>query len=111
MAVIIRAPRETRIIEPEARGVKEALLAGPAFGCNRFTLRRITIAREGRTARKHSPGGVVYFIHSGTVTLSHENGGLDTLEAGDSAVVHKDEVHHIQNVSGGNSIVLAASPQ
>lgn len=111
MAVVVRTPKETRIKQPESTGISEALLAGPAVGCNRFTVRRITIAPGGRTARRHSQGGVTYFVHQGTVTLSHENGGLDTLESGDTAVVHRDEVHHLQNVSGGRSIVLAVYPQ
>jgi hypothetical protein len=33
MAAITRNPRESRVQEKGARGIKEALLAGPASGC------------------------------------------------------------------------------
>lgn len=111
MAVIVKHPREVRIEQAEARGLTEAVLAGPASGCNRFSIRRITIKTDGRTARTLPERGLVYFVHSGSVTLSHGQGELDHLEAGEAAVVHPGEAHHLQNIHSSSSIILAVVPQ
>ena len=98
LAIISRNPKETRIVEKGARGTREALLAGPASGCNRYTVRRITIDPDGCTARSSFDRPVVYFIHEGRVTLSHNDGDLDLLFPGDTVVVPADEIHHLHNI-------------
>ncbi len=98
MAVITRNPKETRIVEKGARGTREALLAGPASGCNRFTVRKISIDPDGCTARRSFDRPTVYFIQDGRVTLSHNDGELDLLFPGDTVVVSADEIHHLHNI-------------
>lgn len=111
MAVITRKPRERLIARSGAKGTREALLAGPASGCNRFTVKRLTLDADGITARLSEGAGAVYFLHSGAVTMSHGSGELDVLEAGDTAVVHPGEVHRLHNTHGGKSTVLVVTPQ
>jgi quercetin dioxygenase-like cupin family protein len=111
MAAITRNPRESRVQEKGARGIKEALLAGPASGCNRFTLRKIVLEPDGCTARTCFNQITVYFIHSGCVTLSHSEGDLDLLSEGNTAVVHKDEVHHLHNTGSTTASIIKVAPQ
>jgi len=111
LAVIVKRPRETRVNQAESRGLAEAVLAGPGSGCNRFTVRRITLALNGRTARTSFHQGVVYFIHRGKVALSHGEGELDHLSPGETAIVHPDELHHLQNIHTSQSCIIAAVAQ
>ena len=111
MAVLVKNPKETRIQQVGARGITEAVLAGPGSGCNRFTVRRIKLAVEGRTSRTSPDLGIVYFIQSGKVALSHGEGDLDHLSEGDTAVIHPEEKHHLQNLHSSFSTVLAVVPQ
>ncbi len=111
MAVIIRNPREIRIQEQGARGVKEALLAGPASGSNRFTVRRITLAPDGCTARTSFDRAVVYLVLSGRISLSHDNGELDLLSPGDSAILRSEEVHHLHNIDKFQAHIVKVASQ
>ena len=111
MAVIVKNPRETRLKQAEARGISEAMLAGPASGCNRFTVRRITIAVDGRTARTSFDHGAVYILHTGKVALSHGEGELDHLSPGETAVVHSEELHHLLNIHTSPSVIMAVVAQ
>jgi len=111
MAAITRNPRESHIQEKGARGIKEALLAGPASGCNRFTVRRIVLQPDGCTARSCFTQAVVYFVHSGMVTLSHAGGDLDLLAEGNTAIIHPDEVHHLHNTGSSTAVVVKVASQ
>jgi quercetin dioxygenase-like cupin family protein len=111
MAVITRNPRGTRISEAGARGIKEALLAGPASGSNKFTVRRITIEPGGLTARTSFSQTTVYFVFQGRVALSHQGDELDMLKQGDTAIVHPGEIHHLHNIENTKSIVIKVASQ
>ncbi|MCK5133760.1 MAG: AraC family ligand binding domain-containing protein [Candidatus Sabulitectum sp.] len=111
MAVVIRNPRETRIKESGAHGTSEALLAGPASGSNRFIIRRITLNPDGCTARVSFDRTVVYFVHKGRVTLSHDAGELDLLSPGDTAVIHPDELHHLHNIDKLKAVIIRVASQ
>ncbi len=111
MAVMTRGAKNTRISEKGSRGVKEAILAGPASGSNKFTVRRITLEPGGRTARKSSSQTEVYFVYKGRVALSHSEDELDMLLQGDSAVVHPDEIHHLHNTGNAKSVVIKVASQ
>ncbi|MCK5786679.1 MAG: hypothetical protein KAH54_08995 [Candidatus Sabulitectum sp.] len=111
MAVVVKNPRETRIQEKGCRGIREAILAGPASGSNRFTVRKISLEPDGCTARGSSDRAVVYFVHKGRVTLSHSRGELDLLSPGNTATVHADEVHHLHNIDNSNAVVVKVAPQ
>ncbi len=111
MAVVVKNPRESRVQQSGAAGLREALLAGPASGCSRFTVRRITLAPGGRTARNAWKGSVFYFLHSGRAALSHGEGELDHLSPGGAAVVHGEELHHFQNIGDVPAVILAVIPQ
>ena len=111
MAVITKKPRERLIAQSGARGTREALLAGPSSGCNRFTVKRLSLDTDGITARLTEKAGAVYFVHSGGVTLSHGEGELDVLEAGDTAVAHPGEVHRLHSNLGKKSMIMVVTPQ
>lgn len=111
MAVIVKHTRDYRVEQSGTRGLKESLIAGPASGCNKFTVKRLTLDENGRTASTVYARSIVYFIHKGTVALSYEAGGLDPLKTGESAVIHPDEEHFLQNLSQGKSIILAVTAQ
>ncbi len=111
MAVITRTPREKRIKESGARGIKEALLTGPASGSNRFTVKKIVLDPDGCTARTSFDRTVFYFIHNGRISISHDNGELDLLSPGDTATVHADEIHHLHNVDKLKAVVIIVAPQ
>ena len=111
MAVIVKHTRDSRVEQSGTRGMRESLIAGPAAGCNKFTMKRITLDENGRTANTLFSRSTVYFIHQGSVALSHENGGLDPLKTGEAAVIHADEEHFLKNLSRGKSIVLAVTAQ
>ena len=111
MAVITSNPRENRIEEKGSRGIREAILAGPASGSNRFTVRRISLEPDGCTARGSFDRTVVYFVHKGRVTLSHSSGELDLLSPGDTATVHADEVHHLHNIDSSKAVLIKVAPQ
>lgn len=111
MATITRNPRNARVQERGSRGTKEALLAGPGTGCNRFTVRRILLEPDGRTARTAGNREIVYVVQRGSITLSHLEGELDLLSAGDSVTVHPGELHHLHNVSKSVTEVLKVASQ
>ncbi len=111
MAVVTRNPRETRISEKGSRGVKEALLAGPASGSNRFTVRRISLDPDGCTARTSFDRATVYYVLQGRITLSHQDGELDLLSPGDTAVLHSEEVHHLHNIDKLEAVILKVASQ
>lgn len=107
----MKNPRENRVVHAGARGLFEAVLAGPAAGCNRFTLRRIVLAEEGRTARFSPEQALVYFVHSGKAALSHGEGQLDHISPGDTAVIHSGESHHLMNIHPGKTVLLSVVSQ
>ncbi|MCD4707682.1 MAG: hypothetical protein K8S62_08070 [Candidatus Sabulitectum sp.] len=111
MAVITRNPREILIREKGGRETKEALLAGPAAGCNRFTIRRISLGPDGCTARTSFDRTTAYFIHRGRVALSHHDGELDLLSPGDTVIVHPDEAHHLHNIDKTEVVLIKVAPQ
>ena len=111
MAEITRNPRETVIQETGARDISEALLAGPASGSNRFTLKRISLKPNGCTARTTCDRATVYFIHQGRVTLSHHEGELDLLSPGDAAVIHPEEIHHFHNIDKLKAVIIKVASQ
>ena len=111
MAVITRNPREVRVQEKGTSGMKEALLAGPSSGCNRFTVRRILLEPDGTTARVGFDRTTVYFVHSGRVALSHHEGELDLLSPGNTAVVHPDEIHHFHNIDKSRAVIIKVASQ
>ena len=111
MAVITRTPRESRIKERGAHGIKEALLTGPASGSNRFSAKKIILDPDGCTARTSFDRTVFYFIHEGRISISHDNGELDLLLPGYTATVHADEIHHLHNVDNLKAVVIKVAPQ
>jgi mannose-6-phosphate isomerase-like protein (cupin superfamily) len=111
MAVITRNPGNTHIVEAGARGIKEALLAGPASGSNKFTVRKIVIEPDGCTARTSFKSATVYIVFQGRVTMSHQDGELDVLSNGDTVVVHPDEMHHMHNMGMLKTTVLKIASQ
>ena len=111
MAVITRRARDSRISEKGSQGTKEALLAGPASGSNKFTVRRITIEPGGHTARTGFDLATVYFVYQGRVAPSHSGDDLDLLHQGDTAIVHPGEMHHLHNTGGSRSIVIKVASQ
>ncbi len=111
MGVITRTPREKRIKESGARGIKEALLTGPASGSNRFSVRKIVLEPDGCTARTSFDRTVFYFIHEGRVSISHDNGELDLLLPGNTATIHPDEIHHLHNVDKLIAVVIKVASQ
>ena len=111
MAVVTRSARDTRISEKGSRGIKEALLAGPASGSNKFTVRRITLEPGGITARTSFSQTAVYFVFRGRVALSHQGDELDMLKQGNTAIVHPGEIHHLHNIEDTKSIVIKVASQ
>lgn len=111
MAVITRNPREIRLSEKGARGIKEALLAGPASGSNRFTVRRISLDPDGCTARTGFDRTTVYYVLQGRITLSHHEGELDLLSPGNTATVHSNEVHHLHNIDKTKAVIIKVASQ
>ncbi len=111
MAVIVKHARDSRVEQSGTRGLRESLIAGPSAGCNRFTMKKITLEENGRTANSFFSRSTVYFIHQGTVALCHDEGGLDHLKTGEAAVVHPDEEHFLKNLSKEKCIILAVTAQ
>ena len=111
MAVLVKHARNTRVKQSGARGLSEALLTGPALGCSKFTVRRINLDEEGCTAAGSTDKVTFYFILSGKVVLSHQEGELDPMEPGTGAVTHPGERHHLRNIYKGSSTVLAVKEQ
>lgn len=111
MGVIIRTPREKRIKESGTRGVKEAILTGPATGSNRFSVKRIVLDPDGCTSRSSFDRTVFYFVHKGRVSISHDNGELDLLMPGNTATIHPEEVHHLHNVDKLMAVVIKVASQ
>jgi len=111
MALITRTSRGIRIQQTGARGIREALLAGPASGSNRFTVRKIFLEADGCTARNSFDRTTVYFVHKGRISMSHGSGELDLLSPGDSVTVNPDELHHLHNIDKMKAVVIKVASQ
>ncbi len=111
MALITRTSQGKRIQQTGARGIREALLAGPASGSNRFTVRKIFLEPDGCTARASFDRTAVYFIHQGRISISHGSGELDLLAPGDAVTINPDEMHHLHNIDKMIAVVIKVVSQ
>ena len=111
MATIIKKNRFAQIREKGTKQIREALLAGPATGSNKMTLREIEIEPDGKTAGKAFVSPVIYFILDGKVVLSHNNGELDLLEQNNTVTLQKNEHHYLHNTSKTKTLVLMITSQ
>ena len=106
---LIRKAREIASRRPDGPGWKEArerLLAGPAQGCDRFTVRTLSLGPGGATPRTERPGSRLLQVLLGEVLLMDGDGGLTRLSTGDAAVIRPMERHHLLNESPGPARVL-----
>ncbi len=111
MAAVVKHGTGKRVKQSGARGLVERLLAGPASGCNSFTVRTLFLEPDGRTAAVRHSAAVFYHVVEGKIVLSQDCGELDILETGDSAIVQEREKHTLMNLSKTKCSVLKVVPQ
>lgn len=100
-----------RVKQFGARGLSESLLAGPASGCNRFTVRSLLLEPDGRTAAVSHNSSVFYHIVEGKIIIRQDSGELEALKAGDSAIIPEREKHILMNISKKKCSILKVVPQ
>lgn len=111
MAVVIPHGKGSRVVETGASELRERLLAGPASGCGRFTVRLLSLNPGGHTSGGDQNHAVFYFVAAGKVALSHDSGELDVLSTGDSAIAHAREKHALRNLFESACSVLKVTAQ
>lgn len=112
MAMVRRAgePRRRSLSGSGHSKALESILASQAEGCNRLSVRMLTIRPGGRTAREESPGERVFHITSGRPSCMDGDGFLHSLQPGDTVIVRPHERFHLINEeNGGEARVLLAS--
>ena len=113
---LIRKAGEPRRRTPSGGGhsrALESILASQAEGCNRLSVRMLTIAPGGRTARQESPGERVFHVTAGSPVCMDGDGFLHALQPGDTVIVRPHERFHLQNDDTGAEarILLASEPR
>ncbi|HRY61292.1 MAG TPA: cupin domain-containing protein [Candidatus Fermentibacter sp.] len=89
--------------------VASRLLAGTRDGCNKITLRMLTIQPGGHIPREAARGERVIYVLSGGGEYVDADGFAHEMNAGDTAAVPAWEVFHMQNRSGGDLVLLIAA--
>lgn len=88
-----------------ARGVRMALLCGPADGCPTFAMRKFSVEAGGCTPRhQHDYEHEVYVLAGEGVVFG--NGKEQRVGAGDALYVPANEVHQFRNdaAAGGQAL-------
>ena len=115
MALIRRAgePRTRPLSGSGHSKSLESILASQAEGCNRLSVRMLTIRPGGRTARGDSPGERVFHVTAGTPSCMDGDGFVHGLQPGDTVIVRPHERFHLQNEDrdGEVRVLLASEPR
>lgn len=109
---VVKPPGSVRPSEIRGSGyskVFKAVLAGPADGCNRFSLSAVSLRPGGHTPRESFAGGRAYHVLSGEVTLIDGDGTLHGLSSGCTAFLQPWEEFHLRNDSEDTAELLLAS--
>jgi quercetin dioxygenase-like cupin family protein len=110
--MIIRSSSEVRPQHLSDTGyskVASRLLAGTRDGCNKLTVRLLTLQPGGHIPREAARGERVFYVMSGTGEYVDADGFAHEMYAGDVAVVPAWEVFHMQNRSSSDLVLLLAS--
>lgn len=97
---LIRRASDIRSRRPDGPGWKETrerLLAGPAQGCDGFTVRTISLKPDGSTPRMELKGTRTVLLLEGDILLMDGDGALSKLSSGDVAVIRPGERHQFIN--------------
>ena len=111
---LLRRASDIRSRRPDGLGWKEArerLLAGPAQGCNGFTVRIISLKPDGSTPRTERNGTRTVLLLEGEVLLMDGDGALSKLSSGDVAVIRPGERHQLTNQFSTNAVLLQVDDQ
>ncbi|MBD3368742.1 cupin domain-containing protein [Candidatus Fermentibacteria bacterium] len=109
---IVKPPDSVRPSKIRGSGYSKffkAVLAGPADGCNRFSLSAISLRPGGHTPRESFPGGRAYHVLSGEVTLIDGDGMIHNLARGHTVFLQPWEEFHLRNDSEDTTELLLAS--
>jgi mannose-6-phosphate isomerase-like protein (cupin superfamily) len=103
VTMVLRSVNEIRprhMTEPGYSKVVSKLLAGPAEGCNKITMKLVTIGPGGHTSRDSVGVEKVHFVISGRGEYVDPDGFAREIVPGDVIVIQPWELHHFQNRTG-----------
>jgi glyoxylate utilization-related uncharacterized protein len=109
---LVRTPDSVRPSKIRGSGyskVFKAVLAGPADGCNRFSLSAVSLRPGGHTPRESFAGARAYHVVSGEATLIDGDGTIHRLSSGCTVLLHPWEEFHLRNDSEDTVELLLAS--
>ena len=111
MAAIISAggKRDRVIEEPGYSNTLQKILASQKEGCNRVSVRTLTIRPGGHTPRLESSSETVGHILEGTILFMDGDGFLNSLKPGDTIIIRPHERHLFRNESGSDAKILVIS--
>jgi len=89
--------------------VASRLLAGTRDGCNKITVRMLTLQPGGHIPREAARGERVIFVLEGSGEYVAADGFAHEMKPGDVAAVPAWEVFHMQNRSSSDLVLLISS--
>jgi quercetin dioxygenase-like cupin family protein len=102
-----RKPRDTR--EHGSSGVLETIIASQKEGCNRISVRALTLRKGGHSPLRDTAAETVYMVLEGILLLVDGDGFLHNLSAGDTVIIRPHEKHILRNETDDVTRVLAVS--
>jgi glyoxylate utilization-related uncharacterized protein len=92
-----RRPGEIR--ESGSSGLFETMIASQREGCNRMSVRVLSLRSGGHTTMQDLACETVYLVQEGSLLLVDGDGFIHSLSPGDWAIVHPHEKHVLRNDS------------
>jgi mannose-6-phosphate isomerase-like protein (cupin superfamily) len=109
MADIVRAgdAKRRQVTDGGCAGLSEAVAASQRNGCNRLSVRVLTMRDGGHTGMLERGSETVYLVLAGSPLLVDGDGFMGNLSEGDFAVIRPHEKHILRNESGSEARILA----
>ncbi len=111
MAAIISADekRDREVRETGYSKTLQRILASQKEGCNRLSMRILTIRPGGHVPRRESGSETICHLLEGTILFMDGDGFINSLKPGDTAIIRPHERYLFRNESGSNARILVAS--
>jgi quercetin dioxygenase-like cupin family protein len=111
MTVIISADekRDREVREPGYSKTLQRILVSQKEGCNRLSVRMLTIRSGGHIPRREIGNETICHILEGTILFMDGDGFITSLKPGDTVIIRPHERHLFRNESESNVRILVAS--
>jgi quercetin dioxygenase-like cupin family protein len=107
----IEGVRPQHMTDPGWSKVVSRLLAGPRDGCNKMTIRLLTIGPGGHTPRDSSGADKLFLVQYGAGEYVDSDGFAHEIGPGDVVFVPSWELQHFQNRTESDLGLLQISGQ